>query len=223
MCRPPSSPERGAREADDDEVPGALDADLPPVAAAAGDVGRVRALGHDPLEPQRPDLGEEREAVREHVVDEPDGRLSAEDPPQRLLALQQRPRPQVAPVRGQAVEREQGGRVRGRRAGGLRSPGLEALLQPLEAGPPLGVQHDDLAVEDEIAPRKLVEGGGDLREGGGGVEPAAVAQPGTAAVAAGEDPEPVVLDLEDPALAGERGPRARPASARRPTTRTPDS
>jgi hypothetical protein len=67
---------------------------------------------------------------------------------------------------------------------------------------PVLVHHHQLAVEDHVA-RKRRQRGRDLGERGGGVGPAAIAKPGRARFVGGQQPEPVVLQLEDPAIAPE--------------------
>ena len=91
---------------------------------------------------------------------------------------------------------------------------LRPPLQALEARAALLVEHDDLAVEHEVAEGQRRERPGDLGVDRRGVAALAVDEAGGAALALGEHPEAVVLQLEEPGRVAERllAP-SRPASA----------
>ena len=103
------------------------------------------------------------------------------------------------------VEGEEGRRTRLRGAVHVGLAGEERpLLERLEARPPLGVEHHHLAVQDRSLEGQRAERLRHLRVEPRGVEPLAVAERRLRALLRREHPEAVVLDLEEPALPGER-------------------
>ncbi len=124
---------------------------------------------------------------------------------QQALPLDEGQRAQVEALEAEEVEGEVGGR---RLEGAPLDVGGPALLrpplQPLEARAALVVQDHDLAVEDEVAERQGGHRPRHLRVEGRRVAPAAVDELRPPALAAGEDAEAVVLELEQPRGVRER-------------------
>ena len=198
---------RAARlgETDDDEVARGLFLDFDPFVGAAGAVRRVGFFGDDSLEPDGRDLGEKRFALALDVVEDADRSELRHRLTQKFLPPNQRQRSQV-----EAVEREQIKRIIRRRQldGGaldvdrrLQSP---ALLQPREARLPCGVEAHDLAVKDAVLERQRLDCTSNFRKHARVVIAVAREQLRLAVRLAGNEPIPVELELEQPAVARER-------------------
>ncbi len=143
----------------DDELLGRPDLELEPRSrAVAGLVAAPPMLRHRSLEALRSSRREERDAVALHVAAESDARVVAEDEPQDGLAIFERHvevRPARAPWEveghedeGRGPARLARGTARGEVRGAEAAP--EARLEQAEVGAALGVQRDDLAVDDRL-------------------------------------------------------------------------
>ena len=145
------------REAADDERVAPDQLQLAPLARPPpGTVRRLRVLDHEAFPPARARLREEGRAVSAHL------RRQADDAVQRRRerrlqatpAFDQGQRAQIRVPVAQQIERDEGDRV-GRRARDdlARVRQMNAILNPLESGGlPIGVQRDDLAVEQDRGP-----------------------------------------------------------------------
>ena len=187
------------------EVVRAVHPDLDPLRGAPAAVGCVRLLGHETFEAQLLHLGVERLAVLLDVVEVAQGPRLGQDALEQALALPEGQGPQVEVLEAQEVEGVVGGGKEQARALDVGAPLQERpLLQALEAGAPGLVQHHRLAVEDQGGEGEGLERARDLREDGGGVVAPTVDEARLASLEPRHHPVAVVLQLEDPALGGER-------------------
>ncbi|MEZ5332470.1 MAG: hypothetical protein R2991_10560 [Thermoanaerobaculia bacterium] len=208
----PGSAPLGHGVAEHGELAGQVRSDLDPIGGTARAVGAVAALRDEALEPERPDLFVELLPPLLDVVGEAHGAGSGQDLAEQPLALLQRQATEVPALEGQQVEGvEDGGQSRRR---GLHVEGtgeLGALLQELEAGPRLVVEHHHLAVEDEALEGKRAQGQLEIRIHGRRVAAAAIGEshrapagpPPVFVELGGEHPVAVVLELEEPLRTGE--------------------
>ena len=193
------------RVASDDELLAEPALELEPVARPFADVLAVALLRHDALDPLGARRVEERLAVFEHVVAELGHPARRQEEPETRLALLQRQTPEVASVQRERVEEHRAdGDLEGRALDVGRARQVHARLEALEARPPLRVERDDLAVEQEPIERQRPERADHLGIAGRDDHPAPPPQLDRLAVAGGQDAHTVVLDLEEPRGIGER-------------------
>ena len=149
---------------------------LQPVLVAAGAVGEVGALGDDPLQADcRPGGRTPRRPPRRGRPSGSASPLAGEELGERRLAVEERRAAQVVAVEVEQVEGEVDEVV----AGGLG----QRVLERLEAGGAVGLQHHHLAVEDRLLARAALRGlAGHRGEAVGPVLAVAGDQPGLAVV-----------------------------------------
>jgi len=142
------------------------------------------------------------------VIHVPQRAASGQEPAKHVLPLPQRKRPQVVALEAEQVEGEVGGPQRALRGAGhlLGTAQHQPLLHSLEVRAARLVHHHHLAVQDHVT-RQRAKRRRHLGEGDGRVGSPAVAQSGAPVLVPGQEAEPVVLQLEDPALAVEGGRR----------------
>ena len=187
------------RIANDDELAGLVGFDLEPVGRAPRAVGRVRLLGHDPLEPHLHHALVQLLALGLEVLEELERTGARQQALQDLFASHQRQPAQVEALERREVEgvEDRGGRHRG--AADVERPGLfGAVLEALEAGPPGLVGDDQLAVEDHVVERQRRDRPRDLREQRGQVVAVARQDPRLAVLAGGAHAVTVELQLKHP-------------------------
>src|SRR5262249_4011489 len=110
-ARAPSAGALSLRKPDDHEVAGSVAADLEPARTAPPDVRRVGALGHDALEAEPGDLGEERLAFALEVVGEAHGAEARHDASEERLADREREGPEVVTLPAEEIEGVEDGGV----------------------------------------------------------------------------------------------------------------
>ena len=181
--------------ADDDEFLPVQALDLGPGGTAPADgIGRVRALGDDALQPLRAEAGEQLLAGAGDMLGimERGGR-AFEQCGEALLAFDVGEGGEILAVRLQQIEGEEGK---------LAVAVLEAGLERAEIGPALGIEHDDLAVDQRRAGDRRRRRRDDRGEAIRPVEAGAGIGLGLAAGDGEQDTVTVVFHLVQPAGAG---------------------
>src|SRR5260370_6350228 len=221
-AEPGAGPSR-VGEAADDEFLAALALELQPVPGPAWAVGRVGALGDDPLPAAGARLAEIGLAFGVFVLGEAQRAGEGQQVAQDLLALAQRQRAHIAAIGPQYVEDV----VADRHLGEQVRSGLADSHALLQAGEPAvaAASVDALAVDDEVAGLLGGQGLGDLGVGTGVVLLVAGHQPGRPSGSERQATLAIELALEDPRrigepVQGERGQlRIHPARLIRPSAR----
>src|SRR5437867_1130612 len=192
------------READDDEVAGALALDLQPLSGAAGSVRGIGFLGDDPLEADLPHLLEEGLAIALDVFEQPDSTELGYRFGEELLSPDEWKGAEIELLIRKEVEGvERRWQLHRRAADVHRRRQPAALLEPREARLPFAVEDDDLAVDDDILDRERLDGARDLREYLRVVVPVAREEDRLTVRLTGNEAVAVELELEDPAVACE--------------------
>lgn len=193
---------RGPPTGDDQRLAARVFVLEPRAAALPGQVARVQALGDDALKLHIAGGGREVGASCVVARDRADARVRGGG--EQLLELGAPlavgPRAEVAAVEREKVEGDEGdGSAHGDGRDRVRASQTQTAADALEVGTPLGIEADDLPVEDDVA-AELAAGGGDLRELRGAVTSGARVQAhGAVGVGVQLPAAAVELGLERPA------------------------
>ena len=185
--------------------------DLPPRRGPdARLVARVQPLGHHALEPVLAGRGEHVGPPvpgegRRHLPPRPGQPQTRQyRTPLRIRGLQQQPAVQDQHVEGEVGDRQLGGQPR--RPAGLGD--VHPLLEQLEAGPPGGVEGDDLPVQHRLGPARHGIQPVQFRVGAGHLPAQPGDQPDLAVADVGQGPDAVPFHFIRPAVVA-GGQRAR--------------
>ena len=172
----------------------------------SGSVARIAALGDQAFEPQLAHLLEQADALLLDVFGVANRTATRDQLVEGFLAHVQRQEAQIPALELQQVEGEVGRRMLHRchlHVGGAAQSG--ALGQAAEVGLAVVGENNHLAVENQRLVGQRAKRRNQLRVQVRGIATIAVAQEHLARVESGHQPIAVVLELEQPTLARERG------------------